>query len=127
MQDGHAQGKGTVVTHTGAVAEIGITGIWEAQEEVPWTTGDGTGFRELAGQAHRLTRQIGARLHTAAPREYIALADKAGQLCLRLEELAQSELAVSAIFQAGQREERRRYRARHAAPRRRGRLRLRAV
>jgi hypothetical protein len=109
------------------VAEIGITGIWEAEEEIPWTAGDGTGFRGLADQAHGLMRHVGGRLHAAAPAEYIALADKAGQLCLRLEELARSELAVNAIFQAGARDERRRYRARHAAPRRRRYLSLRAV
>ena len=76
-----------------------------ALPDVPWTTAEGTSFRELGARAEALLSRIDAYMGSAPPRPAAVaeLAMQAAGLRAELRDLGCSELAVTEIYAAGRR------------------------
>jgi hypothetical protein len=79
------------------------TGAWAVLPEVPWTTSDGVGFRELGARTEALLSRITAGVadHLRDPVAVALLAAQVGELCAALRDLNMSELPAEALIELG--------------------------
>jgi hypothetical protein len=80
------------------------TGGWAVLPDVPWTTTDGMTYRELGARADATLTEIRSTFRDASEVEIGVLAEKVGDLCLLLRDLARSELPVKRIYRAAWRD-----------------------
>ena len=107
--------EGRRIRDAGEGAHRMHTGAWSALPEIPWTTSDGTSFKDLGVRTEALLSAIRDRMAASVvhPVELTLLAAQAAEIAAALRDLAQSELAVDALIAFGGTRERGRRSGRH--------------
>lgn len=80
-----------------------VTSGWEELPDIPWATAAGTSYRDLGARTARLLDDIEEQRRTAGRLGLASLAVRLAELRAELHDLARSEIAVSAIYDAGTR------------------------
>jgi hypothetical protein len=80
------------------------TDAWAAIPDVPWTTQDGTSFKDLGAECSALIPEIRAAFPGAGEIGLGLLAERVTELTAALRALVRTELLVEAVYSRGWRD-----------------------